>query len=168
MDKLITVTAADKVTPAYKEEASAWTVWDSKNRKSFKYNYQTEERVLVLSGAATLTPTDDSPAIKIEGGMGVIFHVGFQCQWKITKRMKKNYAVFGDAPDEEEGITCDVCSKPCLEESYFVSEGEVDLCPACYTKDTKKYPAAEHQKGGEKWVEEEEEAPKKKKRKSTK
>lgn len=167
MDKLITVTPAAEVTDEYKKEAKeSWTTWDSKSRKKFPYNYKAEERVLIISGAATLTPSDGSDDITIEAGDAVTFHVGFQCKWLITKQMKKYYGVFtdGEEAEEEAGITCDVCEKDCMEESYFVEEGEQDICPACYKKDKKKYKTAEHQKGGEAFVEEEKKAaPKKKK-----
>lgn len=172
MDKLITVTPAEDVTDDYKKEAKAWTKWDSKNRKKFPYNYTKEERVFVLSGSAALTPITDKgtegDTIVIEAGMGVIFHVGFKCKWHITKRMKKHYAVFGDDDEEEaEAITCDVCGKGCVAESYFVKEEELDICPACFGKDKKKYEGAEHQKEGEKWIEKVE-GPKKKKQKKSK
>lgn len=166
MNKLITVTPADDVTEDYKKEAKAWTVWDSKNRKKFPYNYTAEERVLVLSGAATITPDDNGEPIKIEKGNAVTFHKGFCCKWLVTKRMKKHYAVFAvEGEEEQAAITCDVCSEDCVAESYFVKKDELDICPACYEKDKKKYKNAEHQKEGEKWVEPIEE-PKKKKRKS--
>jgi uncharacterized cupin superfamily protein len=170
MDKLITVTPAADVTDDYKKEAKEWTVWDSKNRKKFPYNYKAEERVLVIAGSATLTPTDGGDEIKIEAGDAVTFHVGFQCKWLITKRMKKYYAVFADenAAEEEAGITCDLCEADCMEESYFIEDGEQDICPACYKKDKKKYKTAEHQKGGEKFVEEVAKEPKKKKVKTKK
>jgi uncharacterized cupin superfamily protein len=181
MDKLITVTPVDDVTDDYKKEAKAWIVWDSKNRKRFPYNYTQEERILILSGGATITPNkdddeDDAPEpIKLVAGNAVIFHKGFKCQWQITKRMKKHYAVFAVEGEEDEeagaAITCDVCGEDCVAESYFVKKEELDICLACYEKDKKKYKKAEHQKNGEKWVEptaaadEEEEGPKKKKRK---
>ena len=157
MNDLITITPPSEVTDEYKTEAKAWTKWDSKNKKSFPYNYTAEERVLVLSGSATLTPTDGSDPLTIGAGDAVTFHKGFKCKWKITKRMKKHYAVFSDVEDGDEAedlpaITCDVCSDGCVEESYFVKEGELDICPKCYEKDKDKYSGAEHQKGGEAWV----------------
>lgn len=181
MDKLITVIPAKDVTDEYQKEAKTWTKWDSKNRKKFPYNYSQEERVLVLSGSATLTPlladgTEGDPIV-LESGMGVIFHVGFKCKWLITQRMKKHYAVFASEDDDEEvapedAITCDVCSKGCLAESYYVVQGdeELDICPTCFGKDKKKYAGAEHQKEGKKWVEPKKKAkasegPKKKKQK---
>ena len=161
MDKLITVTPPDNVTDEYKAEAKTWTKWDSKSRKKFPYNYTAEEQVLILEGSAELTPDDGSPPIVIGKGDQVTFHKGFKCKWKITKRMKKHYTVVqdGDDGDDDEGeatpaITCDICDVDCFEESYFLDEGEQDICPKCYEQEEgKKYAGAEHQKEGEKWVE---------------
>jgi len=173
MNKLITVTPADDVTDEYKKEAKTWTKWDSKSRKKFPYNYQQEERVLILEGEAILTPTTIAGTgtamdpdteggellpveIKIKAGEAVTFHVGFKCKWQITKRMKKHYTVIAGEGDEEEdaaaAITCDICSTDCVAESYFMKQEEMDICPDCYQKDRKKYKDAEHQKEGEKWV----------------
>lgn len=169
MDKLITVTAADDVTDDYKKEAKTWTKWDSKSRKKFPYNYQQEERVLILEGAATLTPVEDGadPAgqpFEIKAGEAVTFHVGFKCNWRITKRMKKHYTVIGEPEEDAAAITCDICGVDCVAESYFVKKEELDICPDCHEKDLKKYKGAEHQKEGEKWVKQKP-PPKKKQRK---
>lgn len=156
MNDLITITPASEVTDEYKTEAKEWTKWDSKKKKSFPYNYKQEERVLVLSGSAILTPDDGSDPLTIEAGNAVTFHKGFKCKWKITKRMQKYYAMFADEEDGGEDlpeITCDVCSEDCVAESYFVKEDELDICMKCYKKDKDKYSSAEHQKGGEAWVE---------------
>jgi uncharacterized cupin superfamily protein len=161
MDKLITVKRAADVTEDYKKEAEeAWTKWDSKNKKKFPYNYTTEERVLILSGSATLTPEDGEP-IKVGEGDAVTFHKGFKCKWEITKRMKKYYALFGEVEDAP-AITCDVCDADCVAESYFVKKEELDICPKCYKEAENKCKGAEHQKNGEKCVE----PPKKKQKKS--
>uniref|UniRef100_A0A7S3Q8Q0 (S)-ureidoglycine aminohydrolase cupin domain-containing protein n=1 Tax=Chaetoceros debilis TaxID=122233 RepID=A0A7S3Q8Q0_9STRA len=159
MDSLITVIPESEVTAAYKKAAKEWTKWDSKNRKSFPYNYTAEERVLVLEGSATLTPSDGTDPVTIEAGNAVTFHKGFKCKWKITKRMKKYYTVIIAADDGEDdldlpAIICDICSDAagCVEESYFVAKDEIDICPKCYAKEKDKYPDAEHQKGGEAWV----------------
>jgi uncharacterized cupin superfamily protein len=155
MDKLITVTPAANVTEEYKTTAQDdWTTWDSKTRKTFPYNYQTEERVYVVSGSATLTPMDGSKEILIGPGDAVTFHVGFHCKWLITKRMKKFYAIFGSEEDNAAAasITCDECQTDCFEESYFVKDGELDICTSCYGKNKDKYKKVEHQKGGEKVV----------------
>mmetsp|Transcript_31461 Transcript_31461/g.67964 ORF Transcript_31461/g.67964 Transcript_31461/m.67964 type:complete len:184 (-) Transcript_31461:181-732(-) len=171
MDKLITIVPPSEVTSEYKTEAKTWTKWDSKSRKKFSYNYAATEQVLILDGSAELTPDDGSPAVVIGKGDQVTFHKGFKCKWKITKRMKKHYTVLQDYADDDadeddnEGdappaITCDVCDVDCFAESYFLEDGEEDICPKCYEKEKDgKYAGAEHQKEGEKWIEPE---PKKK------
>ncbi len=155
VNKLITVTRAVDVSDDYKSEAKTWSKWDSKDQKRFPYNYKVEERVLVLEGSATLTPDDGSEAIFIGAGDAVTFHVGFKCKWHVTERMKKHYAVFPeDGAVDVPAISCDICGVGCVAESYFVEDGELDICVGCYKKDTGKYKAAEHQKNGEKWVQE--------------
>lgn len=166
MDKLITIIPAADVTADYKKEAKTWGKWDSKSKKGFPYNYTADERVWILDGKAELTPTDGSDAIVIGKGMAVTFHKGFKCKWKMLKRMKKHYTV--DVASDAPAIACDVCDVGCEEESYFMADGEQDICPKCYEKDKDtKYADAEHQKGGEKWVEEVPK-PQKKKRKTKK
>jgi uncharacterized cupin superfamily protein len=154
MDKLITITPANEVTDAYKKEAKQWAKWDSKNQKSFPYNYSADELVLILDGSAELTPADGSAVITIGKGEAVTFHKGFKCKWKVTKRMKKHYTVRteADAP-EQPAITCDVCDNGCFAESYFVEALEQDICPTCFEKDKPKYAGAEHQREGETYVE---------------
>jgi NADH:ubiquinone oxidoreductase subunit F (NADH-binding) len=71
----------------------------------------------MLSGSATITPSDGGDPLTLEAGNAVTFHKGFKCEWKITKRMKKHYAMFvmedgEDGKDEEE----DVPAITCLEE----------------------------------------------------
>mmetsp|Transcript_33020 Transcript_33020/g.49868 ORF Transcript_33020/g.49868 Transcript_33020/m.49868 type:complete len:169 (-) Transcript_33020:272-778(-) len=167
MNDLITITPAPEVTDEYKKEAKTWTKWDSKNKKSFPYNYTTEERILILAGSATITPSDGGDPLTIEAGDAVTFHKGFKCRWKITKRMKKHYGMFASDEDEDAdeppAITCDVCGEGCFEESYFVKEDESDICPKCYVKDEKKYALADHQKNGEAVIEKN--PPKKKQKK---
>lgn len=151
MDKLITVVAPNEVTADYKAEAKTWPKWDSKTRKNFPFNYTAEERILILEGSAELTPNDGSPMITIQKGEQVTFHTGFKCKWKVTKRMKKHYTVIeNDA--EAPAIACDICEIDCFAESYFMAEGEEDICPTCFEKDKDQYAGAEHQKEGVKWV----------------
>jgi len=156
MNALITITPPSEVTGKYKKEAKAWTKWDSEKKKGFDYDYTNEERILILEGSATLTPVDGSDPLTIKAGNAVTFHKGFECTWEITKRMKKHYAIFANEEDqvvELPAITCDVCKEGCVEESYFVKGDELDICLKCYEKDKDKYSGAEHQKGGEAWVE---------------
>ena len=161
MDKLITFVAAADVSETFRETATTWPVWDSRlhpqtppksGKFHFEYNgdYETE-RVLVLTGKATLTPEDGSPPITISEGDQVFFHKGLVCDWHVLEPMTKHYAYFGVDGEEVQpkpSITCDVCGVECYEESYFTKEEE-DICPECYKADRKMYAGAEHQKFGE-------------------
>jgi uncharacterized cupin superfamily protein len=165
MASLITHTPAAEVTAEYKEIAAAWPVWDSRTHPQkpaksgkfpFDYNgdYATE-RILITKGSATLTPTDGSPQVSISAGDSVFFHCGFACEWEVHKPMLKHYAYYGE--DNEEmpappGISCDICSADCWASSYLFIDGEgteLDLCPKCFKKGSKKYSGAEYQCGGE-------------------
>lgn len=63
----------------------------------FAFNYNGDyatERILVVCGAATLTPDDGSAPVKLAAGDSVWFHKGFACQWEVTEPMKKHYEYF--------------------------------------------------------------------------
>ena len=161
MDMLITHTAAEDVEDKFKETAKNWPVWDSRTHPQappksgkflFKYNgdYETE-RVLIMSGKATLSPTDGSEPITIAEGDQVFFHKGFACNWHVTEPMKKHYAHYdedGVQVAANPSIACDICEVECYEESYLTEEEE-DICLDCYKADKKQYAGAEHQKFGE-------------------
>jgi len=160
---LCTVTDAAEVDAEFKQLAATWPMWDSKthpqkpkNSGKFRFDYNGSyhsERVLIMSGAATLTPTDGSPAIKIKAGDRVIFWHGFACDWKVTARMTKHYAYYGENGEPEcedlPGIACDVCGADCFAESFLFAEetSETDLCPKCFEADA-KYAGAELQREG--------------------
>jgi len=161
MVKLITYVAAADVEESFKETALTWPLWDSRTHPQkpaksgkfhFDYNgdYETE-RVLIMSGKATLTPEDGSEPITITKGDQVFFHKGFACDWHVTEPMTKHYAYYGEDGEEVEpnpSIACDICEAECYEESYLTKEEE-DICPDCYKADKKMYAGAEHQKFGE-------------------
>mmetsp|Transcript_38891 Transcript_38891/g.44389 ORF Transcript_38891/g.44389 Transcript_38891/m.44389 type:complete len:174 (+) Transcript_38891:92-613(+) len=173
MNKLVEIVPGEKVTDEYKAEAKSWTKWDSKSRKKFPYKYTEEERILVLEGSAELTPDDGSDVVTISKGDQVTIHPGFDCKWKITKRIKKYFTVIAEegAPEPPPAITCDVCGNDCVAESYFVAEDEQDICPKCFNKEKDKYEGAEYQKEGVKWIDvdkKKEEGKPKKKRKTKK
>ena len=110
-----------------------------------------QERVLILSGQAELTPKDGSPAVKIAAGDHVVFHRGFKCAWNVTSPMQKHYCYFDEDGEETQpnNVACDACGCDCFAESYFVEASGEDICPACYTKDGgAAYAGAEHQKEG--------------------
>ena len=159
--ELCTVTAAADVPDDFKALATAWPLWDSKTHPQkprgsgkFRFDYNgtyASERVLIMSGAATLKPTDGSPSFDIKAGDAVTFWNGFSCDWRVTKRMTKHYAYYSeDGKPEEEyetGIACDMCSADCFAESYLFEE--MDICPTCFKKDEARFEGAEHQKEGE-------------------
>jgi len=161
MDKLITHVAAADVEDEFTALAMTWPLWESKTHPQdppksgkfhFDYNgdYETE-RVLIMSGEATLTPDDGSEEIVIGKGDQVFFHRGFACTWQVTKPMTKHYAYYGEDGEEiaaNPSIVCDICGAECWEESYLTKDEE-DICPACYSSDKKMYAGAEHQKYGE-------------------
>ena len=155
-----TVTDAIEVDAEFKELAKSWPLWDSKthpqkpkNSGKFRFDYNGSyhsERVLIMSGAATLKPTDGSAAIQIKAGDRVIFWNGFSCDWTVTARMTKHYAYYGENGEPEcedlPGIACDVCGVDCFAESYLFAE-ETDVCPKCFKADA-KYAGAELQREG--------------------
>jgi len=161
MAKLITHVAAADVTDSFRDTALTWPLWDSRTHpqtpaKSGKFHFDyngdyATERVLVMSGKATLEPDDGSEKITIAKGDQVFFHKGFACQWNVTEPMTKHYAYFGEDGQEVEStpsIACDTCGAECYEESYLTKEEE-DICPDCYRADKKMYAGAEHQRFGE-------------------
>jgi hypothetical protein len=161
----ITHTPAAEVTAEYKEIAAAWPVWDSrahpqKPAKSGKFPFDCNggyatERILITKGSAALTPTDGSPQVSTGAGDSVFFHRGFACEWEVHKPVLKHCAYYGEDGEEmpaPPGITCDICSADCWASSYLLIDGEgteLDLCPKCFKKGSKKYSGAEHQCGGE-------------------
>jgi len=161
MNKLITHTKAEDVSSEYKSMSQEWPLWDStthpcepadSGKFDFDYNgdYATE-RVLILTGRATVTPKDESCGpITLSAGDSVFFHKGFRCSWHVLEPMTKRYNYFNEAgtiavPAQ---ISCDVCGVECFTQSWLTTEEE-DVCPACYKKDLKKYAGAEYQEKGE-------------------
>ena len=96
MESLCKVTRAKDVTDEYREAAKgdAWTEWNSDEHPhdppesgKFLYDYSAsfEEKVLVLEGRATLTPTDGSASVSIGAGDAVSFMKGYKCHWQIDE-----------------------------------------------------------------------------------
>ena len=108
----VTIIRAADVSADYKKMASAWPVWESKTHPQkpkgsgkFPFNYNGDydtERVLIISGRATLTPLGQQTAtqLTIEAGDAVYFHRGFKCLWEVHEPMTKYYAYFGDDGNE--------------------------------------------------------------------
>jgi len=163
MSTSATVTVA---TAAQKEAALDWDVWDSTthtfDKKSsplgtgeffFDYADNYEERVIIIEGSATLTPTGDGDKIKIiniEAGDAVSFPQGFSCTWRVSAPMKKHYAYFDKEGNKtvSNAISCDGegCGIDCWTESYFLEGDGLDLCVKCYEKGG--YKGGEHQREG--------------------
>ena len=77
MNTLVTIVPPAQVTDHYKQEATtAWTYWDSRNMKSFTYNYTAEEQILMVKGRAKLIPKDGSPPLTIAAGDQVTLQQG--------------------------------------------------------------------------------------------
>jgi|TARA_B110000977_G_scaffold165700_1_gene213100 hypothetical protein len=158
MASLVTHTKSCDVPETFVESAKDWPLWDSETQKQeplgsgkFPFNYNGDyatERVLIISGKATLAPDDGSAEIVLETGDSVYFHHGFACQWTVHEVMTKRYNYFDKdgALKTPAAIACDKCGADCEAESYLVN-GEEDVCPECYVNE--KLTGGEHQKFGE-------------------
>lgn len=137
-----------------------WGIWDSKSHpmspgsQKFPFNYADnyQERVVIIEGEATLTPSDGASTLTLRAGDFVCFHQGFACEWEILKPMRKHYCYFDEAGNEVQpnNVSCDRCGADCWSESYFCND-ELDLCPKCFTKKeyTNNY---EYQREGKAYV----------------
>ena len=155
----------------YATSAKQWALWDSathpmeppgSNTFHFVYNGDYDiEKCLIVTGTATLTPSDGSEKIAIQAGDSVWFHHGFACDWEVHTPMTKHYEYFDNKGNVKKpaAIACDNCGVDCESESYLVG-GEEDFCPTCYAKGN--YTNGEHQRMG-KAIEEELEPPSAKK-----
>jgi len=157
---LITHTCAADVSSHTRLLATMWPLWDStthpcepRGSGKFHFDYNGDyatERVLIMSGRATLTTNGRSPPVELVAGDAVDFHRGYACDWEVHEPMTKHYTYIGSFIPGS--ITCDECSANCFAESYL--SGFVDLCPGCYLKDQRKvdklYRGAEYQRKGKK------------------
>ena len=152
---------ADKVPAAFKELAKDWPVWDSKDadpplvdgKVHFKYDGDyASERVLIVSGKATITPDDGSDPVEVGAGDAVYLHHGLAATWTVHESIVQHYGYFGEDGKEikQTELTCDICGADCFEESYLFND-EVDICPRCFISDSKgaeEYEGAEYQREG--------------------
>ena len=80
---------SELVPPRMKTMAAAWQVWDSVQDgvgDTIHIDYDGEygsERVLIVSGRATVVPDDGSPSFTVGTGDAVHFMYGFRCTWRI-------------------------------------------------------------------------------------
>ena len=150
---------AELVPPRIKTLAADWQLWDSAQEGTegtIHIDYDGEygsERVLIVSGRATIVPDDGSPPFNVGPGDAVYFMAGFRCTWHINEApLVQRYGFFGfdgkEIKDAE--ITCDVCGCDCAEESYLYDD-EMDICPRCFKLDAEsaqQYEDATHQRWG--------------------
>ena len=129
------LTSAAEVTESQKSEAESWPIWDStedfkaQKQPKFVLRYRLEERVVILSGSAQLSPTNGDPPFVISAGDACTFYAGFVANWVVTSPMRKHYHYF-DAAGEmcaepsktTPVIACDAegCGKECVDESYSI------------------------------------------------
>lgn len=129
------LTSAADVTESQKSEAQSWPIWDStedfkaQKQPKFVLRYRLEERVVILSGSAQLSPTNGDPPFVISAGDACTFYAGFVANWVVTSPMRKHYHYF-DAAGEmcaepsktTPVIACDAegCGKECVDESYSI------------------------------------------------
>ena len=75
---------AESVSPRIKALAACWQVWNSEQEgkeDTFRIDYDGDygsERVLIVSGRATVIPDDGSPSFNVGPGDAVYFMCGFQ------------------------------------------------------------------------------------------
>jgi hypothetical protein len=145
----------EAVAPLIRKLAVAWPEWRSSEDVHIEYDGDyTSERVLVLSGRATVVPDDGSRAFTVAPGDAVYLMNGFKCTWQIDEApLVQRYGFFGADGREikETHLTCDVCGDDCFQESYLYDD-EMDICPRCFKLDSKsaqQYEGAEHQREGD-------------------
>lgn len=82
---------SDSVPPRIKTLAVGWQVWDFAQEGSgdkIHIDYDGDygsERVLIVSGHATVIPDDGTPSFNVGPGDAVYFMRGFRCTWHIRE-----------------------------------------------------------------------------------
>ena len=66
-----------------------WPIWECKPSK-FKWHYDDKETCLVIEGQAKII-TQKGEIYIIRAGDLVEFPAGLECEWEITKSIKKHY-----------------------------------------------------------------------------
>ena len=150
---------AESVSPRIKTLAADWQVWDAaadSNEGTIHIDYDGDyasERVLIVSGRATVIPDDGSPSFNVGAGDAIYFMHGFRCTWRIHEApCVQRYGYFGEDGKELKNtvLICDVCGEDCSEESYL-DDYDIDICPRCFKLDAKsaqQYEDAQHQRWG--------------------
>ena len=94
---------SDSVPPRIKALAAGWQVWDFAQEGSddtIHIDYDGDygsERVLIVSGRATVVPDDGTPSFNVGPGDAVYFMRGFRCTWHIHETpLVQRYGYFGE------------------------------------------------------------------------
>ncbi len=66
-----------------------WPIW-TKEVSTFEWEYDTEETCYFLEGEVTVTPNGGEPVTMGRGDL-VVFPVGMECTWRVTKAVRKHY-----------------------------------------------------------------------------
>merc|ERR1712166_196614 len=140
MGSLIRVsTASDEL----REQAQRWSLWDSttftfdepqkQNKFHADYADVDEHRAVILTGKGTLTPDDGSAVLTISAGDSVVCKRGLKVTWHITEPMTKYFGYFDEAGKQVRTNTvgCDECGRDCWEQSWFLEDLDMDICPKC-------------------------------------
>ena len=80
-----------KPTPQQQSTCQNWPIWTC-GVSEFDWDYTQKEKCLVLEGQVTVTDRPDSGrAVSFGPGDYVVFPVGLECVWKVTKPVRKHY-----------------------------------------------------------------------------
>ena len=67
----------------------SWPIWECEPSK-FQWNYNDKEICLIIEGQATIS-TKKGDIYVIKSGDLVEFPAGLNCDWEVTKSIKKHY-----------------------------------------------------------------------------
>ena len=66
-----------------------WPIWECEPSR-FSWNYEEKEICLIIEGEAILC-TNEGETCHIKSGDLIEFPKGFNCEWRITKTIKKHF-----------------------------------------------------------------------------
>ena len=67
----------------------SWPIWEYESRK-FQWNYDDEEICLIIEGKVKISKQNGNIYV-IKAGDLVEFPAGLNCEWEVTKSIKKHY-----------------------------------------------------------------------------
>lgn len=68
---------------------AAWPIWE-KEASTFSWHYGEKETCYILEGKVVVEPKGGE-AVEINAGDLVVFPVGMDCVWNISRKIKKHY-----------------------------------------------------------------------------